>query len=78
MLPPTWVDSWASHSSRNGRLRRTETPPPSAEAAAAGAPVQLGSYPWGMFGTARDVLGVEYLLVAFYDEPDMVRDIMQT
>lgn len=49
-----------------------------AEATAAGAPVQLGSYPWGMFGTARDVLGVEYLLVAFYDEPDMVRDIMQT
>jgi uroporphyrinogen decarboxylase len=75
---------WAEYKEK--RLQRSQLPvrlPPdltkfAADAAAADAPVQLGCFPWGMFGTARDVLGVEYLLVAFYDEPDMVRDIMQT
>ena len=74
---------WAEYKEK--RLQRNQLPVRlpdlekfAAEAAAAEAPVQLGCYPWGMFGTARDVLSVEYLLVAFYDEPDMVRDIMQT
>lgn len=42
------------------------------------APVQFGTFPWGVFGTARDLLGVEGLLFAFYDAPDLVRDIMDT
>lgn len=42
------------------------------------APLQVGRFPWGVFGTARDLLGAEELLVAFYDEPEMVRDIMET
>ena len=42
------------------------------------APVQLGIFPWGMFGTARDMMGAEELLVAFYDEPELVRDIIRT
>jgi uroporphyrinogen decarboxylase len=41
-------------------------------------PVQLGCFPWGMFGTARDMMGAEELLMAFYDEPTLVRDIMRT
>lgn len=45
---------------------------------AADAPVQVGTYPWGCFGTARDLLGAEGLLLAFYDDPEMVRDIMET
>jgi len=41
-----------------------------------GESVQVGSFPWGVFGTPRDLLGAEELLVAFYDEPAMVRDMM--
>jgi uroporphyrinogen decarboxylase len=40
--------------------------------------VQVGGFPWGVFGTARLVLGVESLLVSFYTQPDLVRDIMGT
>ena len=40
--------------------------------------VQAGSFPWGVFGTARDLLGAEGILFAFHDQPDMVRDIMDT
>ena len=42
------------------------------------APVQVGIFPFGMFGCARDMMGAEELLVAFYDEPELVRDIMRT
>jgi uroporphyrinogen decarboxylase len=41
-------------------------------------PIQAGCFPWGVFGTARDLLGAEALLLAFRDEPDMVRDIMRS
>ena len=41
------------------------------------APIQVGQYPWGVFGTLRDLLGAEKLLFAFYDDPDLVHDIMQ-
>lgn len=40
--------------------------------------VQVGSFPWGVFGTARDILGAEELLVGFYSESDLVHDIMDT
>jgi hypothetical protein len=40
--------------------------------------VQVGVFPWGVFGTARDILGAEELLLDFYSEPEMVRDIMET
>ncbi|HHT92838.1 MAG TPA: hypothetical protein GXZ66_04965, partial [Clostridiaceae bacterium] len=39
-------------------------------------PVQIGSYPCGIFGTLRDLMGVEGSLLAFYDEPELVKDIM--
>lgn len=42
------------------------------------APVQVGCFPWGPFGTARDLLGAEEILIGFYTEPDMIRDIMET
>ena len=42
------------------------------------APVQVGCFPWGVFGTARDMMGAEELLLGFYDFPEMVADIMQT
>jgi hypothetical protein len=38
--------------------------------------VQMGWYPYGLFGTLRDMMGVERLLVSFYDDPDLIRDMM--
>jgi uroporphyrinogen-III decarboxylase len=40
------------------------------------APAQVGIYPCGLYGTLRDLMGVEGSLIAFYDDPDLVRDIM--
>lgn len=42
------------------------------------APLQVGLFPWGVFGTPRDLLGTEEVLLAFYTEPDLIADIMQT
>ncbi|MCL2708129.1 MAG: hypothetical protein FWF03_03330 [Defluviitaleaceae bacterium] len=38
--------------------------------------VQAGGYPSGLFGCARDFMGVENLLLAFYDDPGLIRDMM--
>jgi hypothetical protein len=38
--------------------------------------LQLGCYPYGLFGTLRDMMGVEELLVSFYDRPKLIRDMM--
>lgn len=38
--------------------------------------IQLGAYPFGLFGTLRDMMGVERLLVSFYDVPDLIHDMM--
>lgn len=38
--------------------------------------VQIGAYPWGLFGTLRDMMGVERLLLSFYDEPGLIREMM--
>jgi uroporphyrinogen decarboxylase len=43
-----------------------------------GEAVQAGTFPWGVFGTVRDLLGAEEVLLAFYDYPDMIRDMMTT
>ena len=40
------------------------------------APVQIGSYPYGLFGTLRDMTGVEELCFMFYDDPDLIREMM--
>jgi len=49
-----------------------------AEAVAADVPIQVGFFPWGVFGSARDLLGAEEILIGFYTMPDLIRDIMQT
>lgn len=41
-----------------------------------GAAIQVGWFPYGVFGTPRDLLGDEELLVSFYTRPEMVRDMM--
>ena len=42
------------------------------------APVQVGEFPWGPFGTLRDLIGAEGCLLAFYDMPETVHDIINT
>ena len=42
-----------------------------------GEAVQVGHFPYGVFGTSRDLLGAEELLVSFYTSPEMVRDMME-
>jgi uroporphyrinogen-III decarboxylase len=41
-----------------------------------GEAVQVGAFPYGVFGTLRDLMGTERLLLAFYDQPNLVRDMM--
>lgn len=45
--------------------------------AESGQGVQAGVFPWGVFGTVRDMMGVEETLVCFYDDPDMMWDITE-
>ncbi|MDR2376921.1 MAG: hypothetical protein LBD96_10860 [Treponema sp.] len=40
------------------------------------AAVQIGDFPCGLFGTLRDMMGVEELLVGFYDDPELIHDMM--
>ncbi len=40
--------------------------------------IQLGCYPYGLFGTLRDMMGVEHLLVSFYDDPGLIHDMMDS
>ena len=39
---------------------------------------QLGYFPYGVFGTPRDLMGAEEILVAFSDQPHLVHDMMDT
>lgn len=41
-----------------------------------GAALQAGLFPFGVFGTVRDLIGVEEMMVWFYDHPEVVRDMM--
>ncbi len=40
------------------------------------APVQVGSFPYGLFGTLRDMMGVENLCYMFYDDPELIHEMM--
>lgn len=38
--------------------------------------VRIGDYPYGLFGTLRELMGVEECLIAFYEQPELVHEIM--
>lgn len=42
-----------------------------------GEAVQAGIFPYGVFGTVRDFLGAEEMLISFYTRPEMIRDMME-
>lgn len=75
-------DDWKRYKEEHLQLRleeRLEKLPPFVELSKkTDAPVQIGNYPWGMFGTPRDLMGVEEFLIGFYSEPEMLHDIMDT
>lgn len=39
-------------------------------------PLSASDFPFGIFGFARELMGPEALFYAFYDEPELVKDIM--
>ena len=39
-------------------------------------PVQVGSWPYGLFGTLREMWGVEELCCMFYEEPELIHEMM--
>jgi hypothetical protein len=39
-------------------------------------PISIGGYPYGFYGFLRYLMGEERLLYNFYDEPELVRDMM--
>ena len=41
-----------------------------------GEAVQVGWFPYGVFGTPRDLMGAEEVLMAFYTDPEMIEDMM--
>ena len=41
-------------------------------------PLALGGYPMGFFGTLAHLMGYENLFYAYYDEPELVHDIIGT
>ena len=41
-------------------------------------PLYFGGYPLGLFGTLVNLLGYENLFMLYYDQPDLVRDILST
>lgn len=40
--------------------------------------IQIGTFPYGLFGSLRDMVGLEPLCVMFYEEPELIHDIMDT
>ena len=80
--PVKTVDDWEVYKKERLQLRleeRTAKVEEFAERAKrVDAPIQIGNFPWGVFGTARDILGVERMMLCFYDREELMRDIMET
>jgi len=47
-------------------------------AADSGLPVYAGDLPAGFFGALREILGFENFIYMFYDDPDLLEDILDT
>jgi uroporphyrinogen decarboxylase len=43
---------------------------------ATGEVVQVGAYPYGVFGTPRDLMGAEEVLISFYTQPEVIKDMI--
>ncbi|MFC1453264.1 uroporphyrinogen decarboxylase family protein, partial [Verrucomicrobiota bacterium] len=79
--PVTNRDDWEELKARRLRIDRPgrvaeDWPVFRSHVEETGKAVQVGVFPFGVFGTARDLLGVEALLTGFYDDPGLIHDIM--
>lgn len=43
-----------------------------------GYPLALGGYPHGLFGTPSHLMGYENLFLSYYDQPELIHDILNT
>ncbi len=41
-------------------------------------PLSLGGYPYGFFGILADLMGYENLFINYFDQPDLIHDIVHT
>lgn len=41
-------------------------------------PLGLGGYPFGFFGTLAHLIGYEHLFYMYYDDPELIHEIMET
>ena len=48
------------------------------QASESGEPVYAGDLPHGFFGALRELMGFEQLAMMFYDDPDLMHDILDT
>ena len=48
------------------------------EAAESGLPVYTGDLPAGFFGAAREIMGFENFMYVFYDDPELLEEILDT
>ena len=80
-FPVTSIDEWVKYKKERFNSDSPERFPDNFKAVVEelnnydGA-VQLGGYPYGVFGTIRELMGLENLMYAFYDDPELVRTVM--
>ena len=80
-FPVTTVDEWIAYKKDRLNPDSPERFPDNFKDIAAqlnnyDGPVQLGGYPFGVFGTIRELMGLENLMYAFYDDPELVHMVM--
>ena len=80
-FPVTTIDEWIKYKKERFDPESPERFAANFPEIAAGingydGPVQIGSYPYGVFGTIRELMGLENLLFAFYDDPELVHMVM--
>lgn len=74
--PADWERYIAEHLQPQLEARLARLPAFAAAARATDGLVQVGTFPWGEFGTLRDLMGAVPCLLTFYDEPELVHDIL--
>lgn len=80
-FPVACIDDWIKYKKERLNPNSPERFPDNFKAVGerlniAHGPVQLGGYPYGVFGTVRELMGLENMMYAFYDDPELVHMVM--
>ena len=70
MLPPICVNAWASQSSRNGRLRKTSSAPPSSSSPVSPFGAAVASSGWDVTGRRGPTAAVDRGVTALHELDD--------